>query len=91
MRSKILRDRPVKPIDSAVYWTEYVIKYNGAAHLRTAAMDLEWYQLYSIDIILLVIAVDIIAFLVFYYIIKRILGRKKKVQEDKKDTKKKQN
>ncbi|KAJ8980271.1 hypothetical protein NQ317_005129 [Molorchus minor] len=34
-RSKLMKDRPVKPKDLAVYWTEYIIRHNGAPHLRT--------------------------------------------------------
>ncbi|KAJ8980274.1 hypothetical protein NQ317_005132 [Molorchus minor] len=43
-RSKLLHDRPVKPKDLAVYWTEYIIRHNGAPHLRVAALDLPLYK-----------------------------------------------
>ncbi|KAK2582185.1 hypothetical protein KPH14_004541 [Odynerus spinipes] len=33
------RDRPIKPIDEAVYWVEYVIRY-GAESLKTAAQGM---------------------------------------------------
>lgn len=46
-----MHDQPMKPIDSAVYWVEHVIRYNGAQHLRCASLDLEWYQREMIDII----------------------------------------
>lgn len=49
--SKIFRDRPMTSLDKAVYWVEYVIRHKGAHHLRTAAMDLTWYQFYLLDVI----------------------------------------
>ncbi|XP_018579870.1 UDP-glucuronosyltransferase 1-9-like [Anoplophora glabripennis] len=41
-RSKLMHDRPVKPMDLAVYWTELVIKHKSAPHLRVAGVDLPW-------------------------------------------------
>lgn len=39
------------PIDRALWWIEYVIKYKGAPHLRSAAQDLSWYQLHQLDVV----------------------------------------
>nr|XP_022908453.1 UDP-glucuronosyltransferase 2A1-like [Onthophagus taurus] len=33
--SKLFRDRPMSPIKTAIYWIEYVIKHNGAPHLKS--------------------------------------------------------
>ncbi|MGH0156670.1 UNVERIFIED_CONTAM: hypothetical protein FKN15_031857 [Acipenser sinensis] len=33
--SSLQRDQPVKPMDSALFWIEYVMRNKGAAHLRT--------------------------------------------------------
>ncbi|KAG5893418.1 hypothetical protein JTB14_024331 [Gonioctena quinquepunctata] len=54
LRSRIMRDQPMKQLDEAVFWVEYVIRYEGAPHLRSAAMDLRWYQKYMVDIFLFV-------------------------------------
>ncbi|KYB27842.1 hypothetical protein TcasGA2_TC032756 [Tribolium castaneum] len=48
--SQIFKDRPMSPLDTAVYWVEYVIKYKGAPHLRSVGADLPWYQYYLIDV-----------------------------------------
>ncbi|KAJ8918831.1 hypothetical protein NQ315_011117 [Exocentrus adspersus] len=37
-RSKLMHDRPVKPLDLATYWIEYVTRHKGAAHLRWSSM-----------------------------------------------------
>ncbi|XP_050310088.1 UDP-glucosyltransferase 2-like [Anthonomus grandis grandis] len=51
-KSALLRDREVHPLKSAVYWIEYVLKHNGAHHLRVASLDLTWYQYYLLDVYL---------------------------------------
>ncbi|KAI5726865.1 hypothetical protein M8J76_010051 [Diaphorina citri] len=52
---KRFRDRPQSPLEVAIYWIEYVIKYNGAYHLQSAAVKLTWYQYYLLDIALVLI------------------------------------
>ncbi|KAJ4448919.1 hypothetical protein ANN_00311 [Periplaneta americana] len=53
--SQLFRDRPQSALDTAIYWTEYVIRHRGAPHLRSAALDLTWYQYLLLDVILAVI------------------------------------
>ncbi|XP_043108755.1 UDP-glucuronosyltransferase 1-6-like isoform X3 [Puntigrus tetrazona] len=49
--SAIHNDRPIQPLDLAVYWTEFVMRHKGADHLRPAAHDLNWLQYHSLDVI----------------------------------------
>ncbi|XP_022535783.2 UDP-glucuronosyltransferase 1A1 isoform X12 [Astyanax mexicanus] len=49
--SAIHKDRPVEPLDLAVFWTEFVMRHKGAQHLRPAAHDLNWVQYHSLDVI----------------------------------------
>ncbi|XP_074085416.1 UDP-glucuronosyltransferase 2B17-like isoform X5 [Macrotis lagotis] len=49
--SRIHHDQPVKPLDRAVFWIEFVMRHKGAKHLRPAAHDLTWYQYHSLDVI----------------------------------------
>ncbi|KAK7127632.1 hypothetical protein R3I93_020269 [Phoxinus phoxinus] len=49
--SAIHNDRPIQPLDLAVYWTEFVMRHKGAEHLRPAAHDLNWLQYHSLDVI----------------------------------------
>ncbi|XP_036432512.1 UDP-glucuronosyltransferase 1A5-like isoform X5 [Colossoma macropomum] len=60
--SAIHRDRPIEPLDLAVFWTEFVMRHKGADHLRPAAHDLNWVQYHSLDVIgfLLLILVTVI-------------------------------
>ncbi|XP_046883872.1 UDP-glucuronosyltransferase 1A1-like isoform X1 [Hypomesus transpacificus] len=49
--SAMHKDRPIDPLDLSVYWTEFVMRHKGAAHLRVAAHDLNWFQYHSLDVI----------------------------------------
>nr|XP_022908477.1 UDP-glucuronosyltransferase 2B1-like [Onthophagus taurus] len=62
--SKLFRDRPMSPLKTAIYWIEYVIKYNGAPHLKSSVTKLRWYQYYLLD----VIGAFLIIFVAYYSI-----------------------
>ncbi|XP_076015155.1 UDP-glucuronosyltransferase-like [Genypterus blacodes] len=49
--SSVHLDRPIEPLDLAVFWTEFVMRHKGASHLRVAAHHLNWFQLHSLDVI----------------------------------------
>nr|CAD7264885.1 unnamed protein product [Timema shepardi] len=38
--SQDFRDQPQTPMERAVFWTEYVLRHDGAAHMRSSALDL---------------------------------------------------
>ncbi|KAM6150519.1 UDP-glucuronosyltransferase 2B17-like [Erethizon dorsatum] len=62
--STIHHDQPMKPLDRAVFWIEFVMRYKGAKHLRPLAQNLTWYQYHSLDVIgFLLACVATIAFL----------------------------
>ncbi|XP_046676894.1 UDP-glycosyltransferase UGT5-like isoform X2 [Homalodisca vitripennis] len=67
--SKIVRDKPMAPLDSAVFWIEYVLRHPGQ-HLRPASALLPWYQLWLLDV-----ATTIIIFLILVYLILYKLSR----------------
>nr|XP_057924617.1 UDP glucuronosyltransferase 5 family, polypeptide G1 [Doryrhamphus excisus] len=55
--SRLHHDRPVSPLDEAIFWIEYVIRNKGAAHLRPAAYGLSWYSYFCLDVLLFMVAV----------------------------------
>ncbi|KAM9827664.1 UDP glucuronosyltransferase 5 family, polypeptide G1 [Neosynchiropus ocellatus] len=55
--SKLHRDHAVPPMDTAIFWIEYVIRNQGAAHLRPEAFNLTWYSYYCLDVAALLAAV----------------------------------
>lgn len=48
--SEIYKDRPMTPIDTALYWIEYVIRYKGAPQLKYAGAELNFIQRNSLDV-----------------------------------------
>ena len=49
--SYIVRDNQVSPLNTSMYWIEYVIKNNGAKHLKSHAIELSWYQYLMLDVV----------------------------------------
>uniref|UniRef100_A0A671VLZ7 UDP-glycosyltransferases domain-containing protein n=1 Tax=Sparus aurata TaxID=8175 RepID=A0A671VLZ7_SPAAU len=50
--SSLHRDTPIKPMDTALFWIEFVMRHKGAAHLRTESYRLPWYSYHSVDVAL---------------------------------------
>ncbi|KAK9542470.1 hypothetical protein VZT92_000330 [Zoarces viviparus] len=50
--SGLHRDQPMKPLDTALFWIEFVMRHKGAAHLRTESYRMPWYSYHSVDVIL---------------------------------------
>jgi hypothetical protein len=48
-RSELLRDQPQPPLDRALYWVQYVLRHEGAAHLQSPAKELSTAQYYMLD------------------------------------------
>nr|XP_022913025.1 UDP-glucuronosyltransferase 2B4-like [Onthophagus taurus] len=49
MRSKIMQKK--NALDEAVYWIEHLVEFKGGSYLRTAGVDLPWYQFWMVDVI----------------------------------------
>jgi glucuronosyltransferase len=49
--SAISKDEPESSLNRAVWWTEYVIRRNGAKHLQSAVLDLAWYQYLLLEVV----------------------------------------
>ena len=41
-RSLLMKDQPISAKDLVAYWTEYVIRHQGAPHLRSPVLDMPW-------------------------------------------------
>jgi hypothetical protein len=72
LRSKLFHDRLVSPMDTAIYWVEYVIRHKGAPHLRVAGLDLPWYQYHLLDVIAFIVLIGSCFLFTFYYLTKII-------------------
>uniref|UniRef100_A0A3P8VJS5 UDP-glucuronosyltransferase n=1 Tax=Cynoglossus semilaevis TaxID=244447 RepID=A0A3P8VJS5_CYNSE len=54
--SRLHKDVPMKPMDTAIFWIEFVMRNKGAAHLRTESYRLPWYSYHSVDVMLFLAA-----------------------------------
>jgi glucuronosyltransferase len=78
----------MSPAESAVYWTEYVVRHKGAPHLKSHAMNLTWYQYFLLDIVVvLLIFISLVIFItytifkiIYYYFLKYLQNIKPKLE-----------
>ncbi|XP_053559231.1 UDP-glucuronosyltransferase 2A2 isoform X3 [Bombina bombina] len=68
--SHIHHDQPIKPLDRAVFWIEYVMRHKGAKHLRPASHELTWYQYHCLDVIAFLLA----CLLIVLYVTTKLLS-----------------
>ncbi|XP_015599278.1 UDP-glucuronosyltransferase 2C1 [Cephus cinctus] len=71
--SKRFRDRQASPLDTAVWWIEYVARY-GKGSLRAAAVDMPWWQLALIDVYAAIILILGASLYLLKIIVKLILS-----------------
>uniref|UniRef100_A0A672F6D6 UDP-glucuronosyltransferase n=1 Tax=Salarias fasciatus TaxID=181472 RepID=A0A672F6D6_SALFA len=81
--SRLQRDQPVKPLDKAVFWIEYVMRHKGARHLRTQSLKMSWIAYNSIDVLAALFAAVLLLLFICISVVKlmwRIIfpGRKAK-------------
>lgn len=67
--STLYKDRPQTALETAVYWTEYVIRYRGAPHMQTPLVHMDFFQQNSLDVLLFYV----VAVCLFYKMGKHLL------------------
>ncbi|CAG9767335.1 unnamed protein product [Ceutorhynchus assimilis] len=67
-RSAIFHDRPLKPMENAVFWLEHVLRHKGADHLKVSGIDLPLYKYLMLD----VVGSLILLILVFLYSVRLV-------------------
>ena len=72
--SELMRDQKERPLDRAIYWIEYVIRHQGAPHLRSSSRHLHLYERNLIDISFIIAFAFII---VSFYVILRVITPKR--------------
>ncbi|XP_020789425.2 UDP-glucuronosyltransferase 1-2-like isoform X2 [Boleophthalmus pectinirostris] len=65
--SKLHHDKPMTPMDTALFWIEYVIRNKGVPHLQAVGYSLPWYSYFCLDVaaFLLAIVVAVVWFSMF--------------------------
>lgn len=48
--SEIHKDQPGHPVNRTVYWIDYILRHNGAHHLRAAVHQISFCQYFLLDV-----------------------------------------
>lgn len=68
---KSFKDEPMKPIDQAIYWVEYVIRHGGAEHLKSDSIGLNDLQFFLFDMSLVfLVSTGLIAWICYLVVSK---------------------
>jgi glucuronosyltransferase len=73
--SALMRDQTDRPLDRAVYWIEYVIRHQGAPHLRSASRKLSLFQRCLIDVLLFTLFL-LLSLLISVFLLCRLVRQK---------------
>ncbi|KAK9542472.1 hypothetical protein VZT92_000332 [Zoarces viviparus] len=68
--SGLHRDQPMKPLDTALFWIEFVMRHKGAAHLRTESYRMPWYSYHSVDVVLFLAGAGLLVLLAIFIFIR---------------------
>lgn len=82
LASELYRDRPMHPLDEAVFWVEYVLRHNGAKHMQSQAVYLNWFQYHSLDVYGFLIGVVFVMWKMLGWIVKLVVRRCRKDEMD---------
>nr|XP_019954821.1 PREDICTED: UDP-glucuronosyltransferase 2A2-like [Paralichthys olivaceus] len=63
--SSIHHDRPISPLDEALFWIDFTMRNNGAKHLRVQSHELTWYQYHCLDVLVFLLAIVLLTTLLF--------------------------
>ncbi|KAK9886588.1 hypothetical protein WA026_017515 [Henosepilachna vigintioctopunctata] len=66
--SHLLRNQPVKPLESAMFWIEHVIEHGGGPHLKPHSLKLSWYEYYLLDVYAAIIGVALLVIILLLFI-----------------------
>lgn len=76
IRSEIFKDSHPKPMDRAVYWVEYVLRYGGAHHLISSSIGLNYNQYFLFDVYFVIICTTTTSMFLIVMMIKYLMKTK---------------
>lgn len=79
--SRIFKDRPMDPKQTVVYWTEHVIRHQGAEHLKAEGRQLSYIEFHLMDVYATLIAGAFGCLYIFLKIFKLMFRRTRKQKQ----------
>lgn len=83
------RNRPLSPVETAVWWIEHVIATGGMDLARTDSMKMNWFVYHSIDVVGTLVAGFLVIAILAYRVAKFCCCRRKAEKLSQKKLKKK--
>lgn len=77
-RNQLFNNRLTSPLETAMYWIEHLIKFKDGSHLKSASLELAWYQYFLLDVMLAIIVI-ILSIVYVSYLIVKILFKNVKI------------
>ncbi|XP_050101203.1 UDP-glucosyltransferase 2-like [Anopheles aquasalis] len=71
--AQLFSDTLVEPMESAIYWIEYVARHRGAQHLKSRAVHLDFIQYHMYDMIIYIVLLLWMIYILYWPEIKRAL------------------
>ncbi|XP_012218627.2 UDP-glucosyltransferase 2-like isoform X1 [Linepithema humile] len=69
----LTKDKPYDSLENVIWWIEFVMRHNGAPHLRFNGVDAAWYQQFDLDVIVFLTIVTFSVLCILLVITKRVL------------------
>ncbi|XP_044733444.1 uncharacterized protein LOC123296047, partial [Chrysoperla carnea] len=74
-QARLFRDRPMSPMDTAIWWIEYVARNGGAHETRPAVVNMPFYQSALLDVGLFLVTLLLTIVYINYRLLKLILNK----------------
>ena len=71
--SRRFRDRPMKPVDTAMWWTEYLLRHGDTSHLRPKSIYQSWYTRRMLDVYAVILGLFLAIAFSLYKILRVLL------------------
>ncbi|XP_046402400.1 UDP-glucosyltransferase 2-like [Ischnura elegans] len=71
----IVNDQKEHPLERTIYWIEYVVRHNGAKHLKPAAYYLHWSQIYMLDVFFILVVIPCLLTLTAVYVCSTFINK----------------
>ncbi|XP_045772911.1 UDP-glycosyltransferase UGT5-like [Maniola jurtina] len=68
------QDRPMSPIDTAMFWLEYVIRNKGAEYMKNPARNMSWFAYNMMDVYAFILAIFVMALVILVKVIRTVIS-----------------
>lgn len=58
--AKLTEDTPMSPLETAVWWTEFILRHKDFSHLKGAATQATFNEYYMLDVIVFLVLVPLV-------------------------------